>query len=422
MPYIAPKFSVLKANTLNLDTELSTIYNRYTIPKLSEGISPNSTFELLQTRMNVVVHCKETERETAREVFTQLIKELNLAGPDEEQKKQGTMILLGSLLHRYFRMIREINKSNYYSSVFFYQRTPLTSDLFQAIREALGLENNPGPDYLRKDLERLDALTIVSSLEVFRDNMYVKLQKTGRARYKSYPHFANDINFERHLQDIIDEHAGNEKNQLILSEFRAVYFLQSLSKQIELERDKLEVVIKEWAEALESAHKDFNSIKSTDILQHIESNVAHEPTKARLKFMVQSESVNAHLATFNHKTFLERMIKCADTMASYQLVGAYFLLLNLKFVSDPLKCFMLTALEFDVKNNTISDADHYLGIKFLGGFIKNNPELNCNWSIFGSKGRFESKRKTLEAQLYNKISGVQDPKSASESSSTVNSI
>ncbi|MFA6302538.1 MAG: hypothetical protein WC627_05325 [Legionella sp.] len=421
MPYIAPKFSVLKANTLNLDTELSTIYVRYSIPKLSEGISPNSTFELLQTRMNVVVHCKETERQTAREVFTQLIKELNLAGPDEEQKKQGTMILLGALLHRYFRMIREIDKSNYYSSVFF-QRTPLTSDLFQAIREALGLEKNPGSDYLRKDLERLDALTIVSSLEVFRDNMYVILQKTGRPRYKSYPHFANDINFERHLQDIIDEHAHNKKNQLVLSEFKAVYFLQSFSKQIELERDKLEAVIKEWAEALESAHKDFNSIISTDIIQHIDSNVANEPMKARLKFMVQSENVRKHWATFNHKTFLERMIKCADTMASYQLFGAYSLLLNLELVSDPLKCFMLTALEYDLTNNTFSDADHYLGIKFLGGFIKNNPDFNGNWSIFGSKGRFESKIKTLETKLYNKINEVQGPKRTPESSSNSNSI
>lgn len=125
MTFTPPEFKILSVNTRNLETVFSTLLGRYKIitdPPVSEAVSSgeiiSNTLETLLARTHKVVICK-TDRETARDVFKQLSNELRevLKENNEEKNKQAILFLLGALLHRYFRLIKEYDNFNSYIPV-----------------------------------------------------------------------------------------------------------------------------------------------------------------------------------------------------------------------------------------------------------------------------------------------------------------
>lgn len=171
MPFTPPVFDLFRVNTVNLDVMLSRQFGRYIIvaeEKPSEASSsqaiavPQSSLEVLLARTHHKVVVGTTDRTTQQAVFKQLSNELReiLKENNESKNKKATMFLLGALLHRYFRLIKEYDNYNYLFTIYDVRNC----DLFKAIRAALHLPAEMPDGFKANDLAVLDVVTIVDSL------------------------------------------------------------------------------------------------------------------------------------------------------------------------------------------------------------------------------------------------------------------
>lgn len=394
MTFIPPAFSILRVNTLNLEAKLSTLLERYKIIDnkipLAAGVKPQNSLEVMIARTNKVLDCK-TKRTTQCDVFSKLVKDLRevLKEGDEEKNKQGAMFLLGSLIHRYFRLISEY-KSYGWS---LWGPTSVTScDLFQAIRVALF---DTIDQDIEKDLKILDVTTIVTALEIFRDNMLVK-DKHQVPRYKDYPHFAKDDNFIVHLQEIIDKYSETKSNQKTLLQFKAIRFVQSLAKQLELEHQQIEDELKKWSQLLIAEHPDFSKLTAEILDDHIKKNVKVDLTRVKILELLHTPRIKNNLDKLNHTTFVADMNGCHLDIASYTVFGGYSLLLLSKDVGEDLIHYINQALGIEKK--PLEQSDLLLGLAFLKQYEEDNPQAVLDCTFFG--GREKLKTNILQNELH----------------------
>ncbi len=407
MTFVPPAFATFRVNTLNLEIKYSTLLGRYQVvdSQASDGSSEvqQSSLELLIARTNEVIKCK-SGRDTQVEVFNLLINELRqISKKDKEKIKQGTLFLLGSLIHRYFRLIKEYDDYNEYASWTYFGKCDVTScKLFQAIRKALRLEEIEivKKRYREEDLKILDVVTIVRSLEVFRDNMLIE-DKEKVPRFMKYPHFAKDENFKKYLQEIIEEQT--RRGAAFLHRFKAIAFVQSLAIQIENERQQLEKDIEKWCKGVAKDYNNFNTFKVLDkeainasLIKHVES----ETSKNIIFRSYGAPFIQDHLEYIDHSSFLIKMKECYDYTCSYILFGGYVLLLQQSNMLDTDLLFTIQqALGLEASLYELTAQDMLDGVKFLKQFLETEPQATFDCAFFGGKDKMDTAIARAEKEL-----------------------
>ncbi|MCE0723528.1 MULTISPECIES: hypothetical protein [Legionella] len=407
MTFIPPAFAKFRVNTLNLEAKYSTLLGRYKVvdSQVNDGSSvvQQSSLEVLIARTNEVIKCK-SGRDTQVDVFNLLINELRqIPKEDKEKTKQGTLFLLGALIHRYFRLIKEYDDYNAYASWTYFGKCDVTTcKLFQAIRRALQFKEI---DVVRKrykedDLKILDVVTIVKSLEVFRDNMLLE-DKEKVPRFMKYPHFVKDEHFKQYLQDIIDEQ--RKRGAAVLHRFKAIDFVKSLVTQIESERQQLEKDMEKWCRGVAKDYRNFNSFKILDgetinasLIKHVES----ETSRNAIFSLFYTPSVQDDLESIDHSNFLGKMKDCSDSTCSYMLFGGYVLLLQqLKLLDTDLLFIIQQALGLERSLDELSKEDMLDGVKFLKRFIESKQDTAFDCEFFEGAEKMHTAIARAEKEL-----------------------
>ncbi|MFI4918014.1 MAG: type IV secretion protein Dot [Legionellales bacterium] len=406
MSFAPPAFLTLRAHTLNLDTEFSTLLKRYKvianpIDSAAAGVLPQSSLEvLLQRTSNFIVSCK-TKRESARDVFKQLIIELKQIPKEDEKKiKQGAMFLLGALLHRYFRILQAYDGPE---NLFWSTSNPLDCRLLQAIREVLQLESKSLAAFREQDLATLDVQTIVSTLEVFRDTMLIEHAVNNKPHYMNYPHFANDKNFKPYLQQMIDKHALDKKNLPVLGQFKAIYFIQSLVKQIDSQQTELQDTLRDWQLYLSKQYPDFKRLDSEIIKAHIHSHIQPAALRDKIISIIDAPYIQENLATHTHETFAVAMGHCHVNTAKYVVFGGYALLLQSDKINSEMKSCIHQLLGIKQEPKVLTEKDQHDGIIFLKKFIEQNPDVILDYQFFGHKQQLNTQIAQIELSLVNRM-------------------
>ncbi|MBI2785930.1 MAG: hypothetical protein HYX60_06355 [Legionella longbeachae] len=401
MTFIPPAFIKFRVNTLNLNTKYSTLIGRYKV--IDNSVNNVSSLEVLIARTNPVIKCK-TDRETQREVFNLLINELRQIPKEDEGKiEQGTLFLLGALIHRYFRLIKEYEEYNRYASWTIVAKCDVADcKLFQAIREALKFKDKDvvKKKFKEEDLKVLDVVTIISGLEVFRDNMFMEVEEKT-PRYMKYPHFAKDKHFKKYLEDIIGEH--KKRGSPVLHRFKAIAFLQSLTREIEKEQQQIEKDLQKWCKAVEKEYKTFptfSELEENSINTSITKSVESETSRNIIFGTFYTPLIQDNLETTDHQSFFTKMKKCYDDTCSYMLFGGYVLLLLQSQVLDRDLLFSLQqALGVEGSLNELTVEDKLNGIKFLKQFIENESGAVLDFDFFGSKEKMHTAIASAEKEL-----------------------
>lgn len=417
MTFTPPPFTTFRVNTLNLDTAYSTLLGRYKVIEAQSSDSTQQTsLEVLIARTNEVIKCK-TDRESQREVFNLLVNELRqISKEDKESTKQGTLFLLGALIHRYFRLIKEYDDYNGYASWTYFGTCDVTNcKLFLAIRRALQfkeIEYIPKKKFREDDLKILDVVTIVRSLEVFRDNILLE-DKEKIPRYMKYPHFAQDANFQKYLQDIIDQQT--KRGGAILHRFKAISFVHSLAKQIENERQQLEKDLEKWCKAVAKEYKDFNVFKALNdeaIDASLNKYVESEISKNIIFSLYYTPLIQAKLESLDHSSLLVKMKVGYDHLCSHMLFGGYALLLQQsKVLGENLLFVIQKALGLERSLDELTNEDMLNGVKFFKQFLENEPGVVLDCEFFGGRDKMDTLIARTEKELTKVVS-----KETSESS------
>lgn len=400
-------FSKFKITTLNLEAKYSILLKRYKIvdeePGATEALVRQSSLDVLIARTNQVIKCN-TGRETQREIFNQLVNELRQIPKEEEDKiKQATSFLLGALIHRYFRLLKEYKDYNAYAYWTYWGKCNVTDcRLFKSIRTALKFKDLDVVKrrYEEDDLRTLDVVTLVRSLEVFRDNMYLEDEKKV-PRYMNYAHFAEDEHFKTYLQDIIDIHS--KRGAAVLKRFKAIEFIQSLAKQIEKWQLVLLKDIEKWCKAVAKEHKKFAAFRelsidsiNDSIIKHVES----ESARNALFNLFYTPLIQDELETLDHSTLFAKMKECFDYKCGFMLFGGYVLLLSqTKVLDDNLLFSIQEALGLKKSLNELTKKDLLNGVKFLKQFVEIEPNLILNFDFFYGKAGFDSELANAEKEL-----------------------
>ncbi|KTD78421.1 hypothetical protein [Legionella waltersii] len=408
MAYTPLDFALFLAKTRNLEIQYSTLLGRYKIkseapvqvkqPPVQEQVV-QSGLEILLARVHEVNTCK-TERKTAQDVFIKLTTELRdvLKENNEERNRQASLYLLGALLHRYFRIIKEYQNKNSYTYFSLFAANEKNCNLFKAIRSALGLPPEMDENYRAQDLKILDEVTIVKALEIFKKNMLATGGKET-PKYKSYPHFAQDRNFEEYLQDIIDEH--KKKGGDLLKEFQAIGFIESLALYLDEEQRRVVDDINKWSVLLKKEHPDFSKLNQSLLLESLKKNVANSQSQYDIANLLSTAQIQINFENFDHTTFVETMQALQISLASHRLLGGYCLLLQSKFVSKGLKGCIYQVLGIEENIKELTDKDILRSIKLLKQYIEFKPSLKINTEFFGGFDKFKTKVYQVELALLN---------------------
>lgn len=402
-------FDILKDNTLILDAKLNTDLGRYDIFGNAKG---EKSFDLWMKRVEQVTKCDTTGWQEQCDVFRVLINDLKSL--KEEDGKKGTMILIGALIHRYFRVITFYEKTcsesiSFVSSFFSLPRTPLNSKFFQAIRIALQLEPKVKyNDFEKKDLAKLDIVTIVDSLTYFRDYM-ISEDENSQPQYEKYEHFKhkNDSEFVANLEELIEHYTEAKGAPQILIQYKAIRFLKSLAKQLHTDCQAVDNALDTWVKILNIDYPDFSQLNTLQLEIHLNDNVKSDTLREKIKmlFLVPSiqgqidGSEDASMSTsedkkrvscLTHALFTEQMKTANLSIASFNLFGGYALLLQSPVISESLKFFMLKALGVEKDPSVNTSEDMADGIESLCDHLKSNPEINLDWGFFGTKQGFDT--------------------------------
>lgn len=398
------EFEILSTNTLNLEGEFSTKLGRYKIVDhaAAQSTSPilkkRNSLELLILKTQQVIDCK-TNRLTARDVFNQLVNELRevLKHNHEEDIEESTLFLLGALLHRYFRLIAEYDTYNSY--MYFYATDVKNCKLFQSIRNALGLPQLMGVDYREKDLELIDVTTIVTSLEVFQENMLLKDEKQI-PKFKKYPHFEKDVNFELYLQGIIDQH--KLVGAPVLNQFKGINFIKSLAVQMNNDQREIDEALQAWSNTLDKHAQNFNLLTHEYLESHISTHVISPVLKGRILGLFNTDYIRTRLGALTLEDFLLAMKSCHATKASYILTGGYSLLLRSESITTLTFCIN-QALGIEDEPELFDDKEKLRSIRFLKEYLKQNPVAVLDYEFFAGKEKMDTFISQNEEALVNSV-------------------
>ena len=403
MGFVPPNLENLKIRVSNLEGRFSILLGRYQIIKGHNNTRMKPIDSLIIKVLQITK--EETDRKSQQQVLSQLVDELRPIAQEADNTKcnQAALFLLGALLHRYFRLIKAYNEFNtvpvlgYWR---FFQSNVRDCRLFNLIRCGLDLPAQTGlhlNDYLAKDLEILDATTVVTALECFQRNMRYN------ARYKQYPHFAVDEQFFPHLQELIDEH--KRRGAVVLKQFKAIHFLESLVLSLSEEQRALDEQLKDWINTLKKAPTSFKERSRAEIETHLLGYIK-SPLRDKVTIFLNSDHITEQFKNMTMYDHLETELKkCNADLASYTIMGGCSLILELACASadDQLKYCVYEALETESSPSTLTDEDKERGIKYLEKHLEFYPELELNTEFFGGQAKFNTAILSVRASLISRI-------------------
>ncbi len=358
-------YEFLRLNIQNLNREYSNYLARYTIEmteaeKKEASEVTNDPLSILLARVNRhVVQC-QTDRASGRDVFPQLTDEIRRSVEKKpEDRKRNTLYLLGALIHRYLRIeteYKDYNESRLNLYTWFSSKPlwkPTHSRLYNAIVSALGLS----------DANKLDDYTIINALEVFQENMEMEIEVevlvnkekklVKKKRYETYEHFNTaDPNFKTNLEKMISAH--KESGKLMVRQFGAIDFLQSLMKKLDQENQPVEREINEWCASLAKTHKNFNLLNKELIEQHLNQYYQSKPEKRNekehIQYLLEGILSNENfIANNDHTKFLKELVTSNTDPSRNICCGAYILLIKQGNLDKKLVTQMTDAFGFSGK-------------------------------------------------------------------------
>jgi hypothetical protein len=406
---IPPDFNELKDSISNFERRLSTLMGRYLItattpPTSSAAIQHKpSQLEILIARTNAVTTCR-TDRRTQQDVFALLVNELRevLQEGNKEKYDQATMILLGALLHRYFRVIDEYKTHNDAAQIIpfgLFKCSIKDCKLFVSIRQALQLPKEMPRDYLTQDLKKLDVATIVTALECFQNHMLFN------DHYLNFPHFSEDEHFKSHLRDIINKH--KPRSVTVLNQFKAITFLQGIVKLLSEEQQQYESELDSCHLFLKNEYPDFSSLSIELIDTHIKAQDIDARLKQDVRYVLYTPEVQDIMVHATHESFISTMKKCNYDLASYIVMGACVLILESRLAKDNLIHCTYQVLGIEKAKKSLTDADKLAGVNLFREWIDDNALSQLDAQFFGGAESFKT-------ELENKYKELIDRKDSAE--------
>ncbi|RUR12375.1 hypothetical protein [Legionella sp. km772] len=404
MTFTPPNLATLWERINRLDEDLNTHLGRYKIPLSSSDEQPTPTTLLtLIARTNLLETSCDSDRTTQKEVIAKLVNELRviLLEGNVIKCQQATQILLGALLHRYFRLINEYKTYNEAAKVplfgwSVYSWDVKDSKLFQGIRKVLQL-----PDLLKtektsavlaEDLKKLDVTTIVTALECFQQYTY------KNDHYKEFPHL-NQPNFKPQLEEIIAVHKS--RGATILKQYKAISFLQSFVKKLSDEHEKLKLELDKWLKILKKDHANLSAVSIETIEGHISAHIP-DPFKEKTIDLLYTPFVKDELPSLDPEQLIAQLRSCNSKSASYLLTGVCSLILEAEATGKDLKQRIYKALGIADEVEKLSCLDKKYALTLLIDYNKTLGEkdkLDLDVEFFGDFAQYETQLSQLESRL-----------------------
>lgn len=405
MTFIPPNLATLWERINLLDEDFSThIGGRYKIPATASDEQPKATTLLtLIARSNIIETSCETDRTAQKEVFSKLVNELRviLLEGNEAKCQQATLILLGAILHRFFRLINEYKTYNDAAKVPLFGWSIVSWDvrdsaLFMGIRKVLQLHDTTKSEKLatclKADFEKLDVATIVTALECFKKFTYKD------DHYKTFPHL-DQPNFKPQLEEIIAVH--KTRGATTLTQFKAIGFLQSLVKKLGEEHEKLQGELTKWLKILKKDHADLSAVSIETIELHVNTHLP-EAFKEKIIDLLNTPFVKDDLASFSPDQLIVKIRDCNSKSASYLLTAACSLILESDGTGKDLKHIINKTLGIEKNPGKLSSQDKIEVVDLLIEYNKTLNEkeiLELDTEFFGDFEQYKTQLSQLHARL-----------------------
>lgn len=414
MPFIPPNLALLWERINSLDEDLSTYLGRYKIKPTSSDQQPKETTLLtLIARANLLEKACESERTAQKEVISKLVGELRttLLEGDEAKCCRATKILLGALLHRYFRLINEYKTFNDGAKIPFIRWSVYSWDvkdckLFHGIRAAFAFNpmtaSDKTPAIIAGDLESMDVTTIITSLEEFKKYMYKD------AHYKEFPHL-NQLNFKPQLEEIILAHKS--RGAPTLTQFNAISFMQSFVNKLNDDHGKLNYELEKWHKTLGREHANLRGVSVETIEAHMAAHIP-DPFKEKAIDLLHTPFVKDELPRLvDPMSLSSQLIQCNSKSGPYLLIGVCSLILESESIKPELKQKIYKALGIMDKPERLACSDKKDAIGLLIEYNKTLSEKDkeeLNMAFFGDFAHYETQLSRLESRLIARAREVEE--------------
>jgi hypothetical protein len=405
MGFELQEFSILRVNAHNLSQRFSTRLGRYELRAESADISAvrltaKQTLDLLISRVDIIAACG-TDKKDELAVLTGLANELRelVQSDNEEQQRNAVLLLLGALIHRYFRLIKSYdpyNKGVSLVTLGFFNGWDLENcRLFTAIRAALQFSKEMVGDYRRRDLSVLDATTIVTSLEYFKEYMVTK------GNYKKFKHLSKDQNFVPYLQALIEEH--QLRGAVILKQFKAISFIESLASVLQARREHIESALDAWLPVFKKDLAPFSSLTKETIEAHIKTKIPGPVATIIINSLLSTphmeELLEREATTLTHEQLVALLKESNLRISSFITLGGCSLLIDALNIDEKLRYCLFQMLGIEAKPEELSSKDKLGGIKMLIQFLEANETVVLETKFFGGAIKFNQKLLDKQQEL-----------------------
>ena len=365
MPFKPPIFDILSEKVARLTQDYSNKLKRYTIP-CPDGVK--TTLDALIIRINGMKDFHSDRVNELKAITAYVNKVRDTRRDDPVAVENATMLLLGVLICHYLYRIKRYtdrDKSWGYSfastvSLGFWESDLKECRLFKAIRFALDLPAELTKDFKRVDLERLDKLTILTSLENYLNNILGDL-----------PFYKEAPELKPFLDELVKSHKKDSATKTLLSRYAALAFIQSLANLLQDERVKLAEALTTWSKKAGSKYSTPLKREMLDsLLVDMQVYVTEPQLQNHISYLLRSKSVKCLLEKeISFTSLLKKLQELNEEKSSYALLGAVILIL--KNETDPLFVSLLKdSVGMAQLLHELDDSEKLLPLLLLSQFIE----------------------------------------------------
>lgn len=379
MPYIPPEYIDLFQETQQLEGTFSAIAKRY---------KPSSLPELLDLINEKMLKKPVSDRLSQVEVFRKMYIELSpLSGQsNEDNKESARRILLGALLHRYFRLEAEYKRLDSKISYFLFSSSIKACRLHSVIKDILGLTKE----------NSLDPLTVVTCCQAFHEHMIFE------DNYKKHGHFKHDANFFPYLSNIIEEHSKGAAQ--LSKQVEGIDFLKSVAVSVDQMRQKIVSALQLLFKRLESNDSLYDEFNLDRVKNISLEAIKDEEVRQRVSQLISAACnyIAEHPESEDYESFKMVAEACLNARSQYALFGAFVVILARPIKMEQLEASLKLALKHGSENNINTDYETRLqGIRILRSWLLTSEgihmQLNCK--TWGSYEVFKDQVIAQEANL-----------------------
>ncbi len=356
-----------------LITAIKNLKDNYSIHKGRYYIAdaqPSEYLDILIKRVNTHVLLSKTARTSEINLFSQLIKELiPYKDKGEDAKNNVTFLLLGTLIYRKLRL-----ESTY--AWYSFTANVKNCKLHQGIDDALDLGEK----------KKLDNLTIVTALEIFRDNMLRVNEKDQQPRFMTYELFAKDpVKFKSFLTEMINKYKIDKETKLLINEFKAIDFLQSLASELDNEKQVVQKILDEWFVTLEKQYKEFTQLDAQLMFEDFQNRYLSSDGSNSDSIKKINQKIVGFIGLLpddlkgiaGFKACKSFLASCFENDYRCIIAGAYFILAKQAELREDFLDIIKSDKTLDLG---ILDSDEQKScITLLDEFIKLNDKVDCTF-------------------------------------------